>query len=186
MLITPSRPILTMLFLLLAVLPGRQSLFAQNLIKERIPGTAFIPEGRGENVVFDNVAGGRRFRGKAFAKVLLRASVRIPPPTSAEAKLYRLVLHFRTSKDGPSLRAVELRSGLSVNFRITTNLRGDFTTVERVAPASVANAWAWKIPFRVYPQSVVRLEIQFPGGFDSEINPGEFVLTSVELGYPEG
>lgn len=33
--------------------------------------------------------------------------------------------------------------------------------------------------------STIRLTIMYPGGFDSQINPGEFVLTGVTVDLPK-
>lgn len=46
-----------------------------------------------------------------------------------------------------------------------------------------ANVWKWTTPIKVDSHSVIVLEIQFPGGFDSKFNPGEFVLTSVDAQF---
>ena len=43
--------------------------------------------------------------------------------------------------------------------------------------------WRWNSPITVNSHSVIVLEVQFPGGFDSQINPGEFVLTSVDAQF---
>lgn len=183
MLIAPPRPILAMTFLLAIFLCSR-SLFAQLPVKQKIPGSAFVPE-RPDKVVFDNVAGGRRFRGQAGAKIVLQAPLRIPPPTMAVSKVQRLVLHFRTSPGGPVLVGVGLRTARVDGFHADIRLEGDFRMVERSAPSVPANAWDWKYPIAVYPQTVVRLEVQFPVGFDSKINPGDIVVTSVDVSYPE-
>ena len=34
--------------------------------------------------------------------------------------------------------------------------------------------WKWNSPITVDSHSVIVLEVQFPGGFDSQINPGKF------------
>src|ERR1043166_3789320 len=70
------------------------------------PGNAFTVE-RG-HATLDDVAGGRRVRGKALETVILRGVLRIPAPTAGEPKVQRLVVRFRGSEDGPSLRSVEL------------------------------------------------------------------------------
>src|SRR5438552_1064228 len=84
---------------------------AQAPIRVNIPGSAFKVEGRGGDVAIDDTAGGRRFRGKAFARLILLANVRLPPGSSADSRMQRLVVHFRTSSLGPSLRSVALRNG---------------------------------------------------------------------------
>jgi hypothetical protein len=170
--------------LFLFMLFSGQPLFAQSLLKIKTPGAAFLPEGRAVDVMVDDVAGGRRFRGKAFASVMLRAKLRLPATASAVPKVQRLVVRFRTSASGPSLRTVELRNGANVSFRIETNLAGNYVAREATEPESIANAWFWREPVSVGAASVIRLKIIFPGGFDSQINPGEFVLHSVEAAYP--
>jgi hypothetical protein len=160
-------------------------LLARAPFRVTIPGTAFTVEGRGADVTVDDVGGGRRFRGKGFAKVIVRGTLQIPPSNVADPRMQRLVVHFRTSPQGPSLRSVEMRNGANTEFHLDTHLAGDYTTRETTQPESIANAWSFERgPVRVYTQTVLRLEVQFPGGFDSQINPGEFVLTSVVLDYP--
>ena len=152
-------------------------------VRVNMPGTAFTAEGR--DVVTDDVAGGRRFRGKAFAKVVLRGVLQMPSTGAADLKMQRLVIHFRTTASGPSLRAVELRNGSNVAFRLETNIGGDYRASEVTTPAGSANAWDFgQIGSKVSSQSVLRLEVQFPGGFDSQVNPGEFVLTAVGINFP--
>ncbi len=167
---------------LLAALSMALPLVAQTPLRVTIPGNAFTAEGN--NVAVDDVAGGRRFRGKAFAAVKLRATVQVPPPASADPILQRLVVHFRASPSGPSLRLVELLNG-APPLKLSTDVGGDRTASEITQPASAANAWALdRSPVRVGPQSVVRLEVQFPGGFEGGGNSGEFVLTGVVVDYP--
>jgi len=161
-------------------------LMAQTPVRVNMPGTAFTPEGSGSQVVVDDVPGGRRFRGKADALLKLRAVLRMPPSSSAEPKMQRLVIHFRTSPEGPSLRSVEVFNGATAEFRITTMLKGDYTARETMAPDFTANAWDLKSsPIAVSSQSLIRLTVRFPTGFDSpHINPGEFVITAVQVDFP--
>ncbi|MHA4809030.1 hypothetical protein ACX0G9_13030 [Flavitalea flava] len=105
----------------------------------------------------------------------------MPPPNAADFKMQRLVIHFRTSAQGPSMRSVELRNGSNTEFTLPTLLRGDYTTRTTDKPDASANAWSWPLPVRVGSTSVLRLGITFPGGIDSKINPGEFIITSVEV-----
>ncbi len=171
--------------LVLAVLSSGPALFAQAPVRVNTPGTAFSPEGRGGQVVVEDVGDGRRFRGQAFATVTLRAVLQMPPSSSAEPKMQRLAVHFRTSPSGPSLRSVELRNGSKVEFHIETHLAGDFTARETTQPEAVANTWVFdRAPISVSSQSVLRLEVQFPGGFDSQIDPGELFLTAVTVDFP--
>ena len=177
------RRYLTMVGLLLCTLSLATPLLAQT-VRVNIPGAAFAPEGRAKAAI-DRVSGGLRVRGQAFALVTLRATLRMPSPAAADPKLRRLVIHFRTSPNGPSLRSVELRNGSNVEVRLPTDLRGDYTVREVSTPKEAANAWDWgKSPITVSAQTVVRLEVQFPGGFDSAVNPGEFFLTTVAVDFP--
>jgi hypothetical protein len=168
----------------LAALSLSPTLLAQT-VRVNTPGTAFSAEQSG--VTVDDVAGGRRFRGRAFAKVTLRAVLRMPAASAADPKMQRLVIHFRTSPSGPSLRSVELLHPGSTSklFHIDTHLTGDYIARETITPRNLANAWDWGgSPIEVGSQSVLRLEVQFPGGFDSAVDPGEFFLASVGVDYP--
>jgi len=158
---------------------------AQTSVRVNTPGTAFTPEGSGNQVVVDDVPGGRRFRGKADALLKLRAVLRMPPSSSADPKMQQLIIRFRTNPGGPSLRSVEVFNGATAAFRIATNLQGDYTARETTAPEFTANVWDSKSsPIAVSSQSVIRLTVRFPIGFDSAINPGEFVLTAVQVDFP--
>lgn len=157
-------------------------LLAQVPVRVTTPGNAFTLEGSSGQV--DDVTGGRRFRGKAGALLKLRALVRMPSASAADPKMLRLVVHFRTNTAGPSLRSVEVLNGTTAEFRIAVNLKGDYTVRETTA-AEVANVWDLKSsPRKVSAQSVIRLAVQFPVGFDSPINPGEFVVTGVVIDFP--
>jgi hypothetical protein len=169
--------------LLLAVLSVGSPLFAQGTVRTNTPGSAFSPAGPAGQVAVEDIAGGRRFRGGAFKLVILRGPIQIPPATSAEPKLQKLVIHFRTSEGGPRLRSVELRSGSNVPFRTAIDISGDYTTRETLKPEIVANAWIFQ-PINVGAPLVVQLSVQFPGGFDSIVDPGEFVLTGVVAEFP--
>ena len=177
-----SSPMAVVFFLLLLFID--LPLSAQLLYKVKIPGTAFSASSPGKKVTTDDLGSGRRFRGEAFAKVILSARLRIPPATAADPKMQQLVIRFSTSASGPSLRTVELRNGGSSSFHIDTHLTGNYTTKEVTKPASLANIWVLDPPERIGSTTVLRIEIIFPGGFDSQINPGEFILNSVELGFP--
>lgn len=171
------RPALFSVVMLLAGSP----LLAQN-VKVNIPGGAF--NAVGGRAAVDDAGGGRRFRGEAFALVTLQARLQIPSASVAEPRLQRLVIRFRTSASGPSLRAVELRNGSNRAFRLETHVAGDFATRETAAPAGSANTWDFAtVPARVASDSVLRLEVQYPGGFDSPINPGDFVILSVQTEF---
>jgi tachylectin len=175
------RPYLATAAFFLTALSSSTPLLAQT-VRVNMPGTAFTAEGR--EVATDDVAGGRRFRGKAFATVVLRGVVQMPSSSAADPRMQRLVIHFRTSPSGPSLRSVELRNGSNVAFRLETNIGGDYTVRETTKPDGSANAWDFgQTGSKVGSQSVLRLEVQFPGGFDSQVNAGEFVLTAVGVDF---
>src|SRR3954469_14388398 len=101
-----------------ATLVASSSVSAQN-VKVNIPGGAFNAVGAG--VAVDDVSGGRRFRGEARALVTLQATLQMPTSV-AEPRLQRLVIRFRTSTSGPSLRAVELRYPSRSAWRVETNI----------------------------------------------------------------
>jgi hypothetical protein len=92
---------------LLAIVSIGSPLLAQPPLRVTMPGAAFSAEGRGDDVAVDDVAGGKRFRGKGFAKVIVKAALQLPPSSSADPTVQRLVVHFRTSPSGPSVRSVE-------------------------------------------------------------------------------
>jgi hypothetical protein len=102
-----------------------------------------------------------------------------------QSGLERLAVHFRTSPSavGPTLRRVELWNGSNVEFRIDTLIQGDYMTKNLTKPEVVANVWIFAAR-NVSAQSVVRLEIQSPGGFEGTSNPGEFVLAGVDADFP--
>jgi hypothetical protein len=171
--------------LVVAVLFFQSTLFAQLLVTVKTPGTNFSVVG--QKGTADDVAGGRRFRAPAFADLKIRGSLRVPKSASGVSQtqlMQQLAIHFLTSPSGPSLRSVELLTGGSNRrFLIGTNLKGDYRTRATATPADSANMWKWTSPIKVDSQSVIVLEIQFPGGFDSKIDPGEFVLTSVDAQF---
>jgi len=161
------------------------SMFAQSSVTVKTPGTNFSVVGKEGTA--DDVAGGRRFRAPASADLKIRGSLRVPKSASGVSKtqlMQQLAIHFRTSPSGPSLRSVELLNGGSHReFLIRTDIEGDYTTRATSTPADSANMWKWTSPKRVDSQSVIVLEIHFPGGIDSKIDPGEFVLTSVDAQF---
>jgi len=158
-------------------------LIAQLRVRVVTPGTTFNTEGAVAPGVVQNVPGGRRFRGRAGSLLKLRAVMRIPAGSVAE--MQRLVVHFRTSAGGPRLRRVEVRNGSSAAFSLATDLAGDYVARETPTPDVVANIWDFKSqPRGVSSQTIIRLEVQFPVGFDSAIDPGEFVLTGVGVDFP--
>jgi hypothetical protein len=158
-------------------------LIAQLHVRVVTPGTTFNSERTVAPGVIQDVPGGRRFRGPAGSLLKLRAVMRIP--AGSQAEMQRLVIHFRTSPGGPRLRKVEVLNGSSAAFSLATDLAGDYLSRETTTPDIVANMWDFKSqPRRVSSQTIIRLEVQFPVGFDSAINPGEFVLTGVGVDFP--
>ena len=158
-------------------------LIAQLRVRVVTPGGTFNTEGTVAPGVVQDVSGGRRFRGRAGSLLKLRAVMRMPAGSGAE--MQRLVVHFRTNSGGPHLRKVEVLNGSSAAFSLATDLAGDYVARETITPDIVANMWDFKSqPRRVSSQTIVRLEVQFPIGFDSGIDPGEFVLTGVGVDFP--
>ncbi|WP_298738370.1 tachylectin-related carbohydrate-binding protein [uncultured Chitinophaga sp.] len=172
-----KKMLLTALFMILPFI--QPLLYAQSLFKVTIPGRSFSLVGSASQAVIDDVADGRRFRGKPAAKLVLSAKVPLPPAAKAAPNMQQLTLHFRTSRSGPSLRKVELRYGSSTRLRIQTHLSGDFTK-----SANSNNRWSWNPPGAVAPGTLLQLEVIFPTGIDSQIDPGELVLTSAVMEYP--
>lgn len=161
-------------------------LAAQTRTHVNTPGAAFSPERPVEQLVVENIAGGgRRFRGQGRQLLKLRAVLRLPRARSDKPQMLRLAVHFRAPNfDDPSLRLVEVRNGTNVAFRMVTRLRGDYTARARTAPEDLANTWEFTTePITVDSQSVIRLEVQLPGGIDSMINPGEFILNAVRVTF---
>ena len=158
-------------------------LMAQFRVRVVTPGTTFNTEGAVAPGVVQDVPGGRRFRGRAGSLLKMRAVMRIPAGNRAE--MQRLVVHFRTNPGGPRLRKIEVLNGSNAVFRLATDLAGDYVARETLTPDIVANMWDFKSqPRGVSSQTIIRLEVQFPVGFDSAIDPGEFVLTGVGVDFP--
>jgi len=134
------------------------------------PGAAFrVVLGHADT---DDVPDGRRFRGAAYAEVTLAGELRSPPPAMTERRAARLVLHFRTSRYGPTLRKVVLPDGNVVAIGATGDQMGD----GKVNTLDFGDA-----PLQLYDHATFKLVIGYPGGIDSHVNPGEFVLKSVSL-----
>ena len=164
------------------VVSAGSPLFAQGIFRTTTPGSAFSPEGPASRVAVENVAGGgRKFRGGDRQLVILRGAIQIPPATSAEPRLQKIVVHFRTS-EGPRLLSVELHNGSDVHRR-ETNVKGDYVTREALKPANAANAWEFQ-SINARAPLVVRLSVEFGGGFEGIADPGEFVLTGVVAQFP--
>jgi hypothetical protein len=159
--------------LVVAVLFFQTSMFAQS-VSVKTPGTSFSVVGTKGRA--DDIAGGRRFRAAAAEVVKIRSSLRVPGVSKTHL-MQQLAIHFRTSSPGPSLRSVELLTGGSP-LHISTDISGDYTT-----RATSANTWKWTSPIKVDSQSVIVLEIHFPGGFEGNSNPGEFILISIDAQF---
>jgi hypothetical protein len=173
----PAVPLVAFLFI-------SPLLFAQ--VKVKTPGAQFsLVAGQ---ATVDNVADGRRFRGDERAELKIRGTLRVPPGagTSGLHKMQRLAIHFHASPQGPSVISVQLCNGANCKYTFTTDLRGDYTARETVYTngAQYGNVWLFNPPEMVGSQSAVVLKIRFPGGIDSKIDPGEFILTSVEAEFP--
>ena len=156
---------------------------AEPPVRITIPGTAFSQQGAGARAAVDNVGSGRRFRGKSL-DVVLQATIKLPPPTSAEPKFERLAIHFRSeNRVGASVQSVEVRNGGAATIHLSTDLRGDYTARETTVPDVVANTWVFKSPISVSAQSVIRLEVRFGGGFEGS-GTSDILITAVTLDFP--
>jgi hypothetical protein len=161
---------------LLPVLFLAPSLHADTPVRITMPGTAFTAD-RFQKVTVKDVGRARRFQGTTgFAEVILKAKIQMPPPSSGKPALERMIIRFRTSPQGPSVRAIEVK-GVDNPFPFETNLSGDFTKRE------AGNVWTYKDGLRVYPQSFIQLKVQFPGGFDSAVKVGDILITEAVLEY---
>jgi hypothetical protein len=169
----------------LTVLCLAEPLHAQPRIRVNVAGAAFSPERGAADVVIEDVADGRGFRGKSFSLLSLKAVMPMPPSGSAPAGVQGVAVHFRTSVTGPKLESVELRTGSQVLFHVDSQLQGDYISRDTTRPDVVANAWVFaQAPILVTAQSLIRLQVRFPGGIDSEIDPGEFFLKAVAIDFP--
>lgn len=157
--------------ILLAGLSGLASSAASApTLRVDTPGAAFrVLVGKAKA---DDVPDGRRIKGAAFAEVTVAGVLTLPPAETAQRRATRLVLHFRTSKGGPTLRKIILPDGNSVSV----NLSG-----HQMADSKLNTLDFGDIPIKLFDQSVLKLVLQYPGGIDSAIDPGEFVLKSVSL-----
>lgn len=147
-----------------------------------IPGTAVMVDGGRKKVSVQNIAGEQHIRAEAGTTVILSTPLRLHPSSSAEHKIQRLVVHFRTNTRGanPTIQSVELREGNSSKFKLSTNLDGDYTTKE----IPKVNAWNFPVPVSVSTQSMLRLEVRYPSGFEGLSDAGEFILTDVKVYFP--
>lgn len=134
------------------------------------PGSAFrVVQGRADT---DDVPDGRRIRGAEHAEVTLAGELRMPPVTLTDRRAARLVLHFRTSHHGPTLRKVVLPDGNAVDMSASGNQMDD---------GKVNTLDFGDVPLNLYDHAMLKLVIAFPGGIDSHVDPGVFVLKSVSL-----
>lgn len=155
---------------------------AQGLVRVDTPGTSFTP--KGSDVTVDDVPGGRRFRGQAFATVIVQGTLKMPASRAVDHKMHRLAVHFRTSPNGPTLTSVAIPNTGSGPWEFATGLQGDYMTRDAVGPKGAANSWDFKLaPPIVGATTVIRLQIQFPGGFDSVVDTGEFVLKGISVDF---
>jgi hypothetical protein len=151
------------------------------------PGNAFSAQGQeAMQVLVDDGPQGRRFHGKEQrAEVFLTGSLRMPPANTAEFTMQGLTIHFRTNQSGVSLQSVELLNGRTVDLHLETNLQGDYRTRASTKPAALANSWNFaSAPIRVGPKSVLRLKVRFAAGFDSPVDPGEFLMVDAQADFP--
>jgi hypothetical protein len=142
------------------------------------PGNAFNLQGTPRPGEVADGAGSRTFRGSAFESLTLRGALRQPAGPGLK-KMTRMVIHFSTTKGGPSLRYVGVGEGSTFDWHVDVNLQGDFQTSE------TTNVWNFgDAPLSVGSTTVVVLKVQYPGGIDSpSTNNGAFTLNSVEAFY---
>ena len=158
---------------LVASLPLPWLAHADEVVRSNTPGRAFTLA-RGTHAKVDDVGGGRRFKGKAFSTLTLTGALAVPPAVSGHPRMVRLVLHFHTSPRGPTLRSVDVSGGIHLQTDLTGNMEGE----------SKLNSWNYaNDPVNVGSKPSIRLTVGFPGGFDSQIDPGEFVISSVSVDY---
>ena len=177
--------------LLVVVLTLASRVFGQSSVRKDTPVAAFSLEAGHARTV--DTPGGRSFRAGQGETINVRGVLQMPPSSAALPKLQKLVIKFRTiSTSGlgpPHLKSVELRNGSSREFQVDNDLEGDWSSREVDSPPaspSGANAWIFRNPIKVNPQTAIRLVVYFSSAIDinTSLNPGEFVLTGVE-GYFE-
>jgi hypothetical protein len=155
---------------LCTLLASASAVYGQALVRTSTNGREFQPERR-PTIAPDDVPEGRRFRGANRETIVLRGVLRLPPGNAAEHKLVKLIVHFRTGRNGPTLDNVE-----AGNFSRSAHIEGDYTRQE------TRNVFTFnQVPADQLP---VRLTITFAGGFDSIIPDQEFVLTRVDAYFP--
>jgi hypothetical protein len=154
----------------LSLSPLAQGAPAPATLRVDTPGSAFHRTLGAARL--DDVADGRRVRGEEHAEVTLVGELRLPSSSLAEPRAARLVLHFRTSRYGPKLRTLVLPDGGVIDLAAEGNQMGD----TRVNTIDFGSA-----PLNLSGHTTVKLVIGFPGGIDSHVDPGEFVLKSVSV-----
>jgi hypothetical protein len=153
---------------------------ALHILRQTTPGRDFIVETRRAIKSAEVQGQSQIFRGEAGELLSVRASIAPPNPSVARPDLSRLILHFRTSRNGPSIRSVELLAGTQPVFRPNVlRLAGDFSTAERQD-----NAWAISPPETMLGALILRIKAQFPIGFDTAIDPGELVIVGAVTEFP--
>jgi len=152
-----------------------------------VPGAAFSVTGKLAQVVVEDTAEGRVFRGTAGtagATLTLSTELQLPPRGAAEPRIERLVVYFHSTVNGrnddyPRLRSLELRSRSGLLLQRKTDSGGDF----RTNAVQDRNAWVFEKPISVSEGFVVRLQVAFAGGFEGNSHPGEFQLNRVALDF---
>ncbi|MGE8063568.1 hypothetical protein [Pseudomonas sp. NPDC089569] len=162
-----------LILLLAAICLASPNAAAPRTMRIDTPGSAFTAiSGK---AAIDDVPDGRRVKGKAFSDVTLVGELNPPTAKVAERNATRLELHFRTSPGGPTLLRIILPDGNKVEL----GLKGDFLADSEGKAFDFGD-----VPLKFYDHSKLKLVIRYPGGIDSQIDPGEFVLKKVSLYYP--
>lgn len=162
-----------LLLFLAAIGLASPSAAAPRTMRIDTPGSAFTA--LSSKTAIDDVPDGRRFKGKAWSNVTLVGELNPPTANVAERSATRLELHFRTSPGGPTLLWIILPDGNKVEL----GLEGDFLADSKGKVLDFGD-----VPLKFYDRSILKLVIRYPGGIDSQIDPGEFVLKNVSLYYP--
>jgi len=117
---------------------------------------------------------GLSVKGDSFAQVTLLGVLHLPSSELAERRVSRLTVHFKTSHNGPTLRKIILLNGRAINL----SLSGDF-----LADSNRNTIEFGDTPLEVFGDTTIRLVVSFPGGIDSQINPGEFFFKGITVSY---
>jgi hypothetical protein len=157
----------------------RLPVIAQTPFRVSIPSSAFSIKWQDGKGTVEVINGGRKFRGNGGAIPILQANLQMHPSSSADHKMQRLIIHFHSDQYGSKLLSVKLLNGTKIEFNIDNDVQGDFTKSE-----TKYNSWVWRDPISVSPQSVLRLEVRFPSGFEGPGSLTDFILTTAEVDYP--